>query len=107
MYTRTWNGGPALLPLTEGIMLLWTDPEQIPYVTMAPKTTAVIHHHQDGPRAGNGAAGQLPVLRVRDAGTKTVPNVIGVHLYLERDGEVLLGLRHHGWPTPPTDDRLR
>ncbi|MGQ4390120.1 NUDIX hydrolase [Streptomyces sp. SAS_270] len=94
VYTGKWNGDPARLSLTEGIMLRWTDPNQIPYLTMDPKTTAVIHHHQDGPRAGDSAVGQLPVLRVRDAGTKTVPNVIGVHLYLERDGEILLGLRH-------------
>ncbi|MGI5438782.1 NUDIX hydrolase [Streptomyces shenzhenensis] len=94
VYVGTWNGDPTLLSLTEGIMLRWTDPEQIPYLTMDPKTTAVIRHHQNGTRPGDGAVGQLPVLRVRDTGTKTVPNVIGVHLYLERDGEILLGLRH-------------
>ncbi len=75
-------------------MLRWTDPEQIQYLTMDPKTTAVIRHHQDGTRPGDGAVGQLPVLRVHNTGTRTVPNVIGVHLYLERDGEILLGLRH-------------
>ncbi|MEV1082425.1 NUDIX hydrolase [Streptomyces sp. NPDC050211] len=93
VYVGTWNGDPAKLPLTEGIMLRWTDPEQIPYLTMDPKTTAVIHHH-DGPHARPRAGDQLPVLRVRSTGTKTVPNVIGVHLYLEREGEILLGLRH-------------
>lgn len=94
VYTGTWDGDPALLPLTEGIMLRFTDAEQIPYLTMDPGTTAVIRHHQEGPRPDGDAADALPVLRLRDAGTKTVPNVIGVHLYLERDGEILLGLRH-------------
>ncbi|MFE7270913.1 NUDIX domain-containing protein [Streptomyces sp. NPDC057623] len=108
VYVGTWNGDPAQLPLTEGIMLRWTDPEQIPCLTMDPGTTAVIRHHQQleqgpgrqpgqrrqGPRARERGAGRLPVLRMRSTGTKTVPNVIGVHLYLERDGEVLLGLRH-------------
>ncbi|MDX3715720.1 NUDIX hydrolase [Streptomyces europaeiscabiei] len=94
VYTGTWDGDPALLPLTEGIMLRFTDAEQIPYLTMDPGTTAVIRHHQEGPRPDGGAADALPVLRLRDAVTKTVPNVIGVHLYLERDGEILLGLRH-------------
>jgi len=94
VYVGTWSGDPALLPLTEGIMLRWTDPGEIAHLTMDPKTTAVIHHHDDVPRAGVGAAAQLPVLRVRSTGTTTVPNVIGVHLYLERNGEILLGLRH-------------
>ncbi|WP_063784524.1 NUDIX domain-containing protein [Streptomyces viridochromogenes] len=118
VYVGTWNGDPAQLPLTEGIMLRWTDPEQIPYLTMDPGTTAVIRHHQQlerGPGHGQGQGqgrqgpharargdGHLPVLRMRSASTststststKTVPNVIGVHLYLERDGEILLGLRH-------------
>lgn len=129
VYVGTWNGDPAQLPLTEGIMLRWTAPEQLPYLTMDPKTTAVIHHHhhhhqqqqrqqqqqqqqkkmglEKAQGQGNGHSGpaapglararsdeQLPVLRMRGTGTKTVPNVIGVHLYLERDGEILLGLRH-------------
>ncbi|MDX2828530.1 NUDIX hydrolase [Streptomyces ipomoeae] len=94
VYVGTWNGDPALLPLTEGIMLRWTDPEQIPYLTMDPKTTAVIRYHQADPGARHHAGEQLPVLRVRGTGTRTVPNVIGVHLYLEREGEILLGLRH-------------
>ncbi|MEY9989561.1 8-oxo-dGTP diphosphatase [Streptomyces sp. V4I8] len=104
VYAGTWNGDPARLPLTEGIMLRWTAPEQIPYLTVDAGTTAVTRHHQQrepgqgqrGLRARAGARidGQLPLLRVRGTSTKTVPNVIGVHLYLERAGEILLGLRH-------------
>jgi len=45
-------------------------------------------------RTDHGAAGQLPVLRVRDTATNTVPNSIGVHLYLDRDGKIPLRLRH-------------
>ncbi|MEU0402080.1 NUDIX domain-containing protein [Streptomyces sp. NPDC006197] len=41
----------------------------------------------DGPAAG---AGTAPA----KAPPGTVPNVVGVHLYLEQDGQVLLGLRH-------------
>ncbi|WP_437066857.1 NUDIX hydrolase [Streptomyces sp. enrichment culture] len=91
VYSGTWRGDPATLPLTEGIMLRWTDAAQLPWLTMDPRTTAVIEHHRTG-RGRTG--GTLPVVRVRVPGTRTVPNVIGVHLYLEREGRVLLGLRH-------------
>ncbi|MEU6379550.1 NUDIX hydrolase [Streptomyces sp. NPDC046909] len=94
VYVGCWNGDPALLPLTEGVMLRWTDPAQIPCLTMAPGTTAVLDHHRTAPRARPRAGEALPVLRVRSRDTRTVPVVIGVHLYLERDGEILLGLRH-------------
>ncbi|MGW9024871.1 NUDIX hydrolase [Streptomyces sp. NPDC055722] len=101
-YLGRWNGDPASLTLTEGIMLRWTDPEQIPWLTMDPKTTAVIHHHQTDPRAPR-AGDTLPVLRVRSTGTKTVLNVVGIHLYLERDGKLLLGLRHPGSAYAPLE----
>lgn len=94
VYVGTWNGDPATLALTEGVMLRWTDLEEIGRLTMDPRTTAVIDHHRAGPSAHGRGDGPVPVLRVRDAARKTVPNVIGVHLYLERNGEVLLGLRH-------------
>ncbi|GHI10464.1 hypothetical protein AQI88_30855 [Streptomyces cellostaticus] len=94
VYRGRWNGDPASLPLTEGIMLRWTPAEQIPWLTMDPRTTAVIRHHRAGPHTRHHTDGPLPVLRVRSTGTKTVLNVIGVHLYPERDGKVLLGLRH-------------
>jgi ADP-ribose pyrophosphatase YjhB (NUDIX family) len=91
VYLGTWRGDPAALPLTEGIMLRWTDPGQLPWLTMDPKTTAVIDHHRTVRGRGDDS---LPVVRVRGSDTRTVPNVIGVHLYLEREGSVLLGLRH-------------
>jgi 8-oxo-dGTP diphosphatase len=94
VYVGRWDGDPATLPLTEGIMLRWTDAEQIRRLSMDPGTTAVIDHHRAGPGAQRRADGPLPVLRVRGAGPKTVPNIVGVHLYLERNGEILLGLRH-------------
>lgn len=94
VYIGTWSGDPAFLPLTEGITLRWTDPGQIPYLTVDPKTTAAIHHHQDHPRTHAQGEEELPVLRVRSTSTKTVPNVLGVHLYLEHEGKILLGLRH-------------
>jgi 8-oxo-dGTP diphosphatase len=94
VYVGRWTGDPAALPLTEGIMLRWTDVEQVRRLTMDPWTTAVLDHHRATAGAPRRADRPLPVLRVHRPGGKTVPNVIGVHLYLERNGETLLGLRH-------------
>lgn len=94
VYAGTWNGDPAQLPLTEGIMLRWTDPGELGRLTMDPKTTPVVRHHQAAPRRTRGDNGSLPVIRVPGDESRTVLNVIGVHLYLERDREILLGLRH-------------
>ncbi|WP_246204132.1 NUDIX domain-containing protein [Streptomyces tailanensis] len=94
VYIGTWSGDSALLPLTAGTTLRWTDPDQIPYLTVGPRSTVAIHHHEDGSHIRPCGDGQLPVLRVRSTGTKTVRNVIGAHLYLEDDGKILLGLRH-------------
>ncbi|MFG3026650.1 NUDIX domain-containing protein [Streptomyces sp. NPDC048254] len=94
VYAGTWSGDPASVPLAEGIMLRWTDPGQIPWLTTDPMTTAVIAHHRTTLTAGPPSGAPLPVLRVRAPGTRTVPNIVGVHLYAERDDHVLLGLRH-------------
>ncbi|WP_030689982.1 NUDIX domain-containing protein [Streptomyces globisporus] len=94
LFTGRWSGDPARLPLTEGVMLAWVRPEKFPYMTMLPSTRVVLERHAaehpapaDGPAAG---AGTAPA----KAPSGTVPNVVGVHLYLEQDGQVLLGLRH-------------
>lgn len=94
VYVGRWNGDPALLPLTEGIMLRWTTSAQLPWLTMDPGTTAVLDHYRTAPRARPRAGETLPVLRQRAVGPKSVLATIGVHLYLERDGTILLGLRH-------------
>ncbi|MFG2569268.1 NUDIX domain-containing protein [Streptomyces sp. NPDC048567] len=82
VFSGRWNGDPAGLPLTEGVMVAWVRPEKFPYMTMLPSTRALLERHaaeHDTPSAP--APG-------------TVLNVVGVHLYLEWDGQVLLGLRH-------------
>ncbi|MEW2290738.1 NUDIX domain-containing protein [Streptomyces sp. NPDC047841] len=94
LFTGLWNGDPALLPLTEGVMLAWVRPEKFPHMTMLPSTRELLEQHAvdhplpaGGPTAPAGTAGS-------EAPSGTVLNVVGVHLYLERDGHVLLGLRH-------------
>ncbi|MET9778815.1 NUDIX domain-containing protein [Streptomyces sp. NPDC006367] len=94
LFTGRWSGDPARLPLTEGVMLAWVRPEKFPHMTMLPSTRELLERHAaehplpaDGPTTTAGAARA-------EAPSGTVPNVVGVHLYLERDGQVLLGLRH-------------
>ncbi|MFI8823522.1 NUDIX domain-containing protein [Streptomyces sp. NPDC053431] len=94
LFTGRWNGDPARLPLTEGVMLAWVSPEEFPHMTMAPSTRTLLERHAaDHPAPAGGpasAAGTAPA----GAPSGTVPHVVGVHLYLERDGQILLGLRH-------------
>ncbi|MGQ4485409.1 NUDIX domain-containing protein [Streptomyces sp. SAS_281] len=82
VFAGRWNGDPARLPLTEGVMVTWVRPEKFPYMTMLPSTRALLERHA--------AEHDAPA----DPPPGTVLNVVGVHLYLERDGQVLLGLRH-------------
>ncbi|MFK0103210.1 NUDIX domain-containing protein [Streptomyces sp. NPDC091040] len=82
VFSGRWNGDPAGLPLTEGVMVAWVRPEKFPYMTMLPSTRALLERHA----AEHHATSAPP--------SGAVPNVVGVHLYLERDGQVLLGLRH-------------
>ncbi len=86
-----WDGDPTSLPVTEGIMFAFFDVATTAQLTMAPWAAEVIARHQ--------ACGALPPPRrphppEAGHGGRTVPNVIGVHLCLERAGKVLLGLRH-------------
>ncbi|MFE7093465.1 NUDIX hydrolase [Streptomyces erythrochromogenes] len=85
IFTARWNGDPGALTLTEGVMLAWHDPQTMPRLRMSPSTLDLIRRHAEERPPGPARAGA--------AGT-AVPHIVGVHLYLERDGEVLLGLRH-------------
>ncbi|MFC4501023.1 MULTISPECIES: NUDIX hydrolase [Streptomyces] len=79
VFLGSWEGDPSRLPVTEGIMFAFFDVATTAYLTIAPWAAEVLARHR-----GDGT------VRVR----RTVPNVVGVHLYLERDGRILLGLRH-------------
>ncbi|MEV7579368.1 NUDIX hydrolase [Streptomyces erythrochromogenes] len=85
IFTARWNGDPAALTLTEGVMLAWHDPQTASRLRMSPSTLDLIRRHAEERPPGP------PRAAAADA---AVPHVVGVHLYLERDGEVLLGLRH-------------
>ncbi|MGV9640281.1 NUDIX domain-containing protein [Streptomyces sp. NPDC003514] len=100
IYAGRWNGDPRELHLTEGVMLAWFAPDDLHRLRIADTTSALVRRHAASHPAGatrtasrSGPAsheGRRPA-----APHGTVPNIIGVHLYLERpDGTVLLGLRH-------------
>ncbi|MFF5637026.1 NUDIX domain-containing protein [Streptomyces sp. NPDC012825] len=95
IFTGRWDGDPSTLTLTEGQLLAWIHPAQLPHLTMLPTTRELVGRHA--------AEHPAPTARARrrtadpaTAGTPsgTVPHVIGVHLHLEHEGKVLLGLRH-------------
>ncbi|MGX1887633.1 NUDIX domain-containing protein [Streptomyces sp. NPDC055287] len=88
VYLGTWDGNADELPCPEGIMFRHFDAATIPYLTMCPWTKEVIDLHQAQVPA------RPPVPAQARPGGQARLNVVGVHLYLEQDGKVLLGLRH-------------
>lgn len=91
IFTGRWNGDPDSLPLTEGVMLAWVHPDKLPQMLVPPSTLELVRRHAAA------VAPRRPATTV--PGGRTVPggtvlHVVGVHLYLEREGKVLLGLRH-------------
>lgn len=88
VYLGSWDGDADNLPCPEGIMFRHFDAGTIPYLTMCPWTKEVIDLHQAE------APTLAPVPVQARAGGPARLNVVGVHLYLEQDGRVLLGLRH-------------
>ncbi|MFJ4341547.1 NUDIX domain-containing protein [Streptomyces sp. NPDC088915] len=101
LFTGRWNGDPSTLTLTEGQLLAWIRPDQLPRLTMLPTTRELIERHAAahptpaaGVGVGVGAGERTAGPAAASIPSGTVPHVVGVHLHLERDGKVLLGLRH-------------
>ncbi|MDX3072743.1 NUDIX domain-containing protein [Streptomyces sp. NPDC088354] len=86
IFLGQWDGDPSRLEVGEGIMFAFFDVATTAHLTMAPWAARVIARHQ--------AAGGAVPTSGGGPGRQIVPNVVGAHLYLERDGQVLLGLRH-------------
>ncbi|MEV8414007.1 NUDIX domain-containing protein [Streptomyces niveus] len=90
IYAGTWNGDPRELHLTEGVMVAWFAPDDLHRLRIVPSTRDLVRRHAASRTSGAPGDERRPA-----SPSGTVPNVIGVHLYLERpDGKVLLGLRH-------------
>jgi 8-oxo-dGTP pyrophosphatase MutT (NUDIX family) len=93
VFLGSWDGDPSRLPVTEGIMFAFFDAATTAQLTMAPWAAEVIARHR--------ADGTVPPASPSRHDGRAVPNVIGVHLCLERDGMTLLGLRHPDSPFAP------
>ncbi|MFG2483385.1 NUDIX domain-containing protein [Streptomyces virginiae] len=100
IFTGQWSGDPAALNLAEGVMLAWFNPDAMPRLRMSPSTLELVRRHAAA-HAERHPRGQAVVRRSPipgpegpKAGSSSVPHIVGVHLFLERDGQVLLGLRH-------------
>ncbi|MYV69955.1 NUDIX domain-containing protein [Streptomyces sp. SID2131] len=95
LFTGRWNGDPSTLTLAEGQPLAWIRPDQLPHLTMLPTTRELVERHAaEHPAPGAGAGGRTAGSAAASVPSGTVPHVVGVHLHLECDGKVLLGLRH-------------
>ncbi|MFB7255113.1 MFS transporter [Streptomyces nojiriensis] len=95
VFTAQWNDDPARLPLTEGVMLAWFHPDAMARLRLSPSTLDLVRRHAEHSGRAQ-AASQREALGpdLPKSGSTSVPHIVGVHLYLERDGRVLLGLRH-------------
>ncbi|MFB7939968.1 NUDIX domain-containing protein [Streptomyces sp. NPDC056049] len=93
IFTGLWNGDPTRLQLTEGVMLAWVSPDKFPYMTMLESTRALLERHAAEHPALT-AGGREPA----ENPSGRLLHVVGVHLYLEHEGRVLLGLRHPNAP---------
>ncbi|WP_405812927.1 MULTISPECIES: NUDIX domain-containing protein [unclassified Streptomyces] len=95
VFTAQWSGDPARLPLTEGVMLTWFHPNVMERLRLSPSTLDLVRRHakQSGRTKAAPQREALGPDRPK-AGSTSVPHIVGVHLYLERDDQVLLGLRH-------------
>ncbi|WP_329213592.1 NUDIX domain-containing protein [Streptomyces sp. NBC_01485] len=91
VFLGSWDGDPALLPVTEGIMFAFFDAATTARLTMAPWAAEVLDRHRADP----------VVPSPQPPARQHVLNAVGVHLHLERDGKILLGLRHPDSPFAP------
>ncbi|MER7468408.1 NUDIX domain-containing protein [Streptomyces sp. NPDC097981] len=97
VFTALWNGDPARLPLAEGVMLAWFRPDAMERLRLSPSTLDLVRRHAHDAARSMTALQDASLAPDRPkAGSTSVPHIVGVHLYLERDGQVLLGLRHPG-----------
>ncbi|MFE5589936.1 NUDIX domain-containing protein [Streptomyces sp. NPDC056549] len=100
LFTGEWHGDPGTLTLTEGQLLAWRSLEHLPYLTMLPSTRQLLERHAAERPAchaddtGGAAGARWARAVVASAPPGTEPHIVGVHLVLEQDGKVLLGLRH-------------
>ncbi|MFE5859688.1 NUDIX domain-containing protein [Streptomyces virginiae] len=99
IFCGRWNGDPAGVDLREGVMVAWFSPETMPRLRLSPSTLDLVRRHAAGDSSNAYPDAELLAVTEQrprsQSGSSSVPHIVGVHLYLQReDGKVLLGLRH-------------
>ncbi|THC43119.1 NUDIX domain-containing protein [Streptomyces sp. A1499] len=93
VYAGCWNGDADTVDLREGVLLKWFTVDTLDRLRLSPGLGDLIRRHADEhPTAEDPPATARPLSGEAPAGT--VLHVVGVHLHLEYEGKVLLGLRH-------------
>ncbi|WP_424920151.1 MULTISPECIES: NUDIX hydrolase [unclassified Streptomyces] len=94
VYLGTLNRPAHEIPLHEGIELRWTHAAETVHMAMEPGTAAAIQEHLRHPHPRPDTDGRPPTVRIPAVQEPRERSIVGAHLYLERDGAVLLGRRH-------------
>ncbi|MFB6517664.1 NUDIX domain-containing protein [Streptomyces sp. NPDC056401] len=99
IFCGRWTGDPAGVDLREGVMVAWFSPDTMTRLRLSPSTLDLVRRHAAGPASHTNSDTELLAAAEQrprpQAGSSSVPHIVGVHLYLQReDGKVLLGLRH-------------
>ncbi|WP_053640395.1 MULTISPECIES: NUDIX domain-containing protein [unclassified Streptomyces] len=93
IYAGCWHGDADAVDLREGVLLKWFTVDTLDRLRLSPGLGDLIRRHAAEHPAVEGPPDTArPLTGTGPAGT--VPHIVGVHLHLERDGKVLLGLRH-------------
>lgn len=93
VYAGCWNGDVDAVDLREGVLLKWFTVDTLDRLRLSPGLADMIRRHAaEHPAVEEPPAAARPVPGEAPAGT--VLHVVGVHLHLEHEGKVLLGLRH-------------
>ncbi|MFE5513876.1 NUDIX domain-containing protein [Streptomyces sp. NPDC056529] len=93
VYAGRWSGDAEAVDLREGVLLKWFTVDTLDRLRLSPGLGDLIRRHAaEHPVVQEPPAVARPLPDEAPAGT--VPHIVGVHLHLEREGKVLLGLRH-------------
>ncbi|MEU3147017.1 NUDIX domain-containing protein [Streptomyces sp. NPDC006999] len=93
VYAGLWSGDAEAVDLREGVLLKWFTVATLDRLRLSPGLGNLIRRHAaEHPTVEKPSAAARPLPGEAPAGT--VLHVVGVHLHLEYEGKVLLGLRH-------------
>ncbi len=80
VYSGRWNGDPARLTLTEGVMLHWFAPEVLPRLRLSRSTLDLVLRHA-AEAGGEARSGKPSPARTAAAPPPPLPSVLAVHAH--------------------------